>query len=422
MVKLRYCQFFRPFGRCGEGHEARIEGTSMDSDALGGTRIYLDHAATTPVDPAVVEAMLPHWTLGWGNPSSLYGAGRAARTALDGARGTVARTLNCAPGEIIFTSGGTEGDNLALKGPLGAARAAGRGAHLITSAIEHHAVLDAADRLEREGVVVTRLAVDGEGFVDPAAVEAAIRPDTGLISIMYANNEIGTVEPLAQIGAIARARGVPFHTDAVQAAGSLPLDVDALGVDLLTIAAHKFYGPKGVGALYVRAGTPMLWQQQGGPQEGDRRGGTEAVPQIVGLAEALSRAEAERPAREAHCRALRDRLTDGLLTIPGARLNGPAPCGPRGAMRLANNVNVAFPGVEGESLIIALDLAGVAASSGSACTTGATEPSHVLRAIGVPEELIAGSLRLTVGRDNTPEQIEEVLALLPTIVGRLRDA
>ncbi len=389
----------------------------------GGTRIYLDHAATTPVDPAVLDAMLPHWTAGWGNPSSLYGAGRAARAALDEARATVAGVLGCAPNEIVFTSGGTEGDNLALRGPLEAARARGGGAHLITTRIEHHAVLHAAEYLEHDGVAVTCLPVDPEGFVDPAAVEAAIRPDTRLISVGYANNEIGTIQPLARIGAIARARGIPLHTDAVQAAGSLPLDVDALGVDLLTIAAHKFYGPKGIGALYVRAGAPMRYQQRGGPQEGDRRAGTENVAAIVGLATALARADRDRAAHNAHCRALRDHLIAGLLAaIPDTRLNGPPPGGPDDDRRLANNVNVAIAGVEGESLVIALDLEGIAASSGSACTTGATEPSHVLRAIGVPDDAIVGSLRLTLGRDNTPAQITEVLALLPAIVARLRDS
>ncbi len=380
------------------------------------TAIYLDHAATTPVDPAVVAAMLPYWTTVWGNPSSLYGAGREARAALDEARASVARSLGCAPNEIIFTSGGTEGDNLALKGVIEHARLAGRPTHLITTAIEHHAVLHAADALARFGTAITVLPVDGEGFVDPAAVEAAIRPETVLISVMYANNEIGTIQPLAEIAEIARRHGVLFHTDAVQAAGSLSLDVRALGVDLLTLAAHKFYGPKGVGALYVRAGTPLLYQQQGGPQEGDRRGGTENVAGVVGLATALRLAEADRAAYVAHCRALRDHLTDAILaTIPGARLNGP-----RGDDRLPNNVNVVFPGVEGEDLIIALDLAGIAASSGSACTTGATEPSHVLRAIGVPDDAIGGSLRLTLGRDNTPDEIATVLELLPEIVERLR--
>jgi cysteine desulfurase len=389
-----------------------------DDALFGETRIYLDHAATTPVDEEVVRAMLPYWTTAWGNPSSLYAAGRAARTAIDTSRAAVARVLGCAPNEIIFTGGGTEGDNLALKGVVAAAQAAGQPTHLITTAIEHHAVLHAADYLERFGTAVTILPVDAEGFVDPAALEAAIRPETCLISIMYANNEIGTIQPLAELTAIARRHGIPFHTDAVQAAGSLSLDVQALGVDLLTIAAHKFYGPKGVGALYVRAGTPILYQQQGGPQEGDRRGGTENVAAIVGLATALTRAEANRTDYNAHCRALRDRLIEGILaTIPDSRLNGPL-----GDRRLANNVNVAFAGVEGESLIIALDLAGVAASSGSACTTGATEPSHVLRAIGVPDTAIAGSLRLTVGRDNTPADVDALLALLPDIVARLRTA
>ena len=380
------------------------------------TRIYLDHAATTPVDPAVVAAMLPYWTEVWGNPSSLYAAGRAARAALDEARAAVAAVLRCAPGEVIFTSGGTEGDNLALKGVVQAALLAGRGRHLVTTAIEHHAILHTAAYLERFGAEVTYLPVDAEGCVAPADVAAALRPDTCIVSVQYANNEIGTIEPLAEIAAVTRARDIPLHTDAVQAAGSLPLDVDALGVDLLTIAAHKFYGPKGVGALYVRAGTPILYQQQGGPQEGDRRGGTENVALAVGLATALTRAATARDADNAHSRALRDRLTSGILSsVPDVRLNGPT-----GDARLANNVNVAFTGVDGESLVIALDLAGVAASSGSACTTGATEPSHVLRAIGVPDDAIAGSLRLTVGRDNTPAQIEEVLALLPDIIARLR--
>ncbi len=378
--------------------------------------IYLDHAATTPVDPSVIAAMLPHWASGWGNPSSLYAAGRAARGALDDARATVARILGCAPNAIVFTSGGTEANNLALKGVVEAALATGRGAHFITAQTEHHAVLHAADDLAARGATVTCLPVDAAGFVDPAAVEAALRPETCLIAIMYANNEIGTIAPLAQIAEVARRHGVPFHTDAVQAAGSLPLEVRALGVDSLALAAHKFYGPKGVGALYIRPGTPMRYQQQGGPQEGDRRGGTENVAGIVGLATALARAETDRPAYTAHCRALRDRLRDGILsTIPDSRLNGPHDAG-----RLPNNLNIAFAGVEGESLIIALDLAGIAASSGSACTTGATEPSHVLRAIGVPASHSGGSLRLTVGRDNTPAQIDALLAVLPAIVARLR--
>ncbi|MFN8516036.1 MAG: cysteine desulfurase family protein [Thermomicrobiales bacterium] len=380
--------------------------------------IYLDHAATTPVDPRVIEAMLPYWTTAWGNPSSLYEAGRAARAALDDARAGVARVLGCAANEIIFTSGGTEGDNLAIKGVIEHARRAGKTTHLITTAIEHHAILHAADYLAASGTAVTVLPVDAEGFVDPAAVEAAIRPETALISVMYANNEIGTIQPLAAIAEVARRHGIPLHTDAVQAAGSLPLDVRTLGVDLLTLAAHKVYGPKGVGALYVRAGTPIIYQQQGGPQEGDRRGGTENVAGAVGLAVALKLAEAEREGYVVHCRALRDRLIDGILAaIPGSRLNGP-----RDDRRLPNNVNVAFSGVQGEDLIIALDLAGVAASSGSACTTGATEPSHVLRAIGVPEDMIAGSLRLTLGRDNTSDQVDTVLTLLPEIVERLRES
>ena len=383
-------------------------------------QIYLDHAATTPVDPRVIDAMLPHWTATWGNPSSLYEAGRAARAALDDARASVARALCCAPNEIIFTSGGTEGDNLALKGTIEAARLAGKPTHLITAATEHHAILHAADYLARFGTAVTILPVDAEGFVDPAAVEAAIRPETTLISIMYANNEIATIQPIARIAEIAHRHAIPLHTDAVQAAGSLSLDVRSLGVDLLSIAAHKFYGPKGVGALYVRGGTALLYQQQGGPQEGDRRGGTENVAGAVGLAVALAIAEAERPAYVAHCRALRDTLHDGLrAALPDTRLNGPSLTTD---LRLPNNLNVAFPGVQGEDLIIALDLAGIAASSGSACTTGATEPSHVLRAIGVPDDYITGSLRLTPGRHTAPADIATVLATLPPIVANLRQA
>ena len=388
--------------------------------SLSPLSIYLDHAATTPVDPRVIDAMLPHWISNWGNPSSLYEAGRAARAALDDARASVARALGCAPNEIIFTSGGTEGDNLALKGVIEAARLAGKPTHLITTATEHHAILHAADYLARFGTAVTILPVDAEGFVDPAAVEAAIRPETTLISIMYANNEIGTIQPLARIAEIARRHGIPFHTDAVQAAGSLSLDARSLGVDLLSIAAHKFYGPKGVGALYVRGGTPLLYQQQGGPQEGDRRGGTENVAGAVGLATALAIAEAERPAYVANCRTLRDTLHAAIFSaLPDTRLNGP----PLGTdLRLPNNLNVAFPGVQGEDLIIALDLAGIAASSGSACTTGATEPSHVLRAIGVPDDYITGSLRLTPGRHTTPADIATTLATLPGIVVNLRQS
>ncbi len=384
--------------------------------ATGQAAIYLDHAATTPVSPTVLEAMLPYWQQLWGNPSSLYNAGRQARTAIDQARTAVAQVLGCAANEIVFTSGGTESDNLALKGVVAAAQAQGRATHIITTQIEHHAILHTADYLEQFGTAVTRLPVDAAGFVDPAAVAAAIRPETCLISIIYANNEIGTIQPLAEIAAIARHHNIPFHTDAVQAGGSLPLNVDQLGVDLLSLAAHKFYGPKGIGCLYIRTGTPILYQQQGGPQEGDRRGGTENVAGIVGFATALVEAEQHRATDHDHCKLLRDRLITGIMeAIPDCRLNGPIT-----EQRLANNVNVAFAGVDGESLIIALDLAGVAASSGSACTTGATEPSHVLRAIGVPEAQISGSLRLTVGRGTTNNDIEQVVRLLPEIIAQLR--
>lgn len=380
-------------------------------------RIYLDHAATTTVDPAVVAAMAPYWTATFGNASSLYEEGRQARAALRQARAEVAATLACADNEVIFTSGGTEGNNFAVRGVVDAARLAGRGHHLITTPIEHHAVLHTAEYLRRFGAQITLLDVDAAGVVDPAALEAAIRPETCLVSIGFANNEIGTIQDLAALTAVTRRHGVPFHTDAVQAIGSLPVNVDELGVDLLTLAAHKFYGPKGAGALYVRRGTPILPQLHGGPQENDRRAGTENVALAVGLATALARARDGRIGYTIHCAALRDRLRDGILeTIPDTRLNGPS-----GDRRLPNNLNVAFRGVDGEGLIIALDLAGISASSGSACTTGATEPSHVLRAIGVPPDSIQGSLRLTVGRHTTDREVDHVLELLPTVVARLRE-
>lgn len=380
-------------------------------------RIYLDHAATTPVDPAVVAAMAPFWSATFGNASSLYHEGRAARAALRAARAEVAAALGCAVSEVIFTSGGTESNNFAVKGVVEAAWLAGRPQHLITTSIEHHAVLHAAEHLRGFGAGVTFLDVDAEGFVDPGGLEAALRAETCLVSIGMANNEIGTIQNIASLADIARRHGVPFHTDAVQAIGSLAIDVDALGVDLLTVAAHKFYGPKGAGVLYARRDTPLVPHLHGGPQENDRRAGTENVALAVGLATALAQAQRDRATYNAHCARLRDRLLDGILgAIPGARLNGP-----RGNRRLPNNLNVSFERVDGESLIVALDLAGVAASSGSACTTGATEPSHVLRATGVPADFLPGSLRLTVGRGTTDGEVDRVLALLPGIIARLRD-
>ena len=377
--------------------------------------IYLDHAATTPVDPEVVAAMVPYFTQQFGNPSSIHQAGRAALEALDDARETVARVLGANRKEIIFTGGGSESDNLAIKGVALAQRAAGRGAHIITSAIEHHAVLHAFDYLAADGFAVTILPVDAQGLVHPDDLRTALRPDTVLVSLMYANNEIGTVQPLAELGAICRAQGVPLHTDAVQAAGSLPLNVDALHVDLLTLAAHKFYGPKGVGVLYARRGTPLLPQINGGGQERRRRAGTENVAGIVGLATALRLAEARRQAYGEHCTMLRDHLIAGLLeTIPYSALNGHA------TQRLPNNVNIAFEFVEGESVLLLLDQHGIAASSGSACTSGSLEASHVLSALGLPYEQAIGSVRFSLGKDTTEADIDAVLAALPPLIERLR--
>jgi cysteine desulfurase len=377
--------------------------------------IYLDHAATTPVDERVVAAMLPYLTEKFGNPSSIHRAGREALDALDGAREKVAAVLGAARKEIVFTGGGSEADNLAIKGVALAQRAAGKGAHIITSAIEHHAVLHAVEYLQGFGFEVTVLPVDGDGLVRPDDLRAAIRPDTVLVSIMYANNEIGTIQPMAELGAICRERGVPFHTDAVQAAGSLPLDVRALNVDLLSLAAHKIYGPKGVGALYVRHGTPLLPQVSGGGQERRRRAGTENVAGIVGFATALRLAEEEREGYAAHCAALRDKLVVGLLErIPLASLNG------HPTQRLPNNANLAFEHVEGESVLLLLDQAGIAASSGSACTSGSLEASHVLVALGLPYERAIGSVRFSLGRATTADDIDYLLDTLPPLIERLR--
>jgi cysteine desulfurase len=377
--------------------------------------IYLDHAATTPVDERVVEAMLPYFTARPGNPSSIHQAGRAALEALDDARETVAAVLGASRKEIIFTGGGSEADNLAIKGVALAQRQAGKGAHVITSAIEHHAVLHAVEYLEAFGFETTLLPVGADGLVRPADLRAAIRPDTVLVSLMYANNEIGTIQPLAELGAICREHGVPLHTDAVQAAGSLMLNVDALNVDLLTLAAHKFYGPKGVGALYVRRGTPLLPQINGGGQERRRRAGTENVAGIVGMATALQLAEGRRESYAADSAALRDRLIAGVLSrIPYSSLNG------HPTRRLPNNANIAFEFVEGESVLLLLDQQGIAASSGSACTSGSLEASHVLVALGLPYERAIGSVRFTTGKSTTAGEIDDLLEILPPLIERLR--
>lgn len=390
-------------------------------------RIYLDHAATTPTDPRVVSAMLPYLTTAWGNASSIYAEAREARKGLDEARRTVAGVLGCKPNEIIFTSGGTEADNLALRGVAEASR--GRGDHgdragrIITTQVEHHAVLHECEALEKEGFRVTYLPVDGEGIVRLDALRGALAGPAGeatiLASIMYANNEVGAIQPLTEIAAILRERAprAAFHTDAVQAAGALELSVDALGVSLLSIAAHKLYGPKGAGALFVRTRTPFVAQTVGGSQERNRRAGTENVAGAAGLATALRLAHDERDARNAALIAMRDRLLDELpRRVPGTMVTGPADR----AKRLPNSASFAFENVEGEAVLLALDLAGVAASSGSACTTASLEPSHVLVAMGVPESYLRGSLRLTLGSDNTPADIERVLEVLPPIVAKIR--
>lgn len=374
--------------------------------------IYLDHAATTALDPRVLDAMLPYFTTEYGNASSIYTLGRHAMQAIDRAREQVADILGCRPTEISFTGCGSESDNLAIKGMAYAAQK--KGNHLITSSIEHHAVLHTCQYLDRFGFKTTYLPVDSYGRVDPADVERAITDQTILVSVMYANNEVGTIEPVAEIGRICRAKKIPFHIDAVQAGGTLPLDVAALNADLLSLSAHKFYGPKGVGILYVRQGMRLLPQLQGGSQERGRRAGTENVAGIVGAATALRLAYEELSQVTPRIIALRNRLIDGLLTIPGSQLTG------HPTDRLPNNASFCFDGVEGESILLNLDMLGVAASTGSACTSGSVDPSHVLMAMGLPPEAVHGSLRLTLGKGNTDADIDMILSTLPGIIEKLR--
>ena len=374
--------------------------------------VYLDHAATTPVHPEVIAAMLRYFNPLYGNASSVHSFGRDARMAIDNAREIVAKAMGAQPNEIFFTSGGTESDNIAIIGTALARQAKGR--HIITTAIEHHAVLDACAYLEKQGFEVTYLPVDAYGLVNPSDVNAAIRPDTILISIGHANNEVGTIQPLAEIGAIAKAHKVLLHTDAVQSFGSIPVDVNDLQVDLLSLSGHKIYGPKGIGALYVRRGARPQAIQFGGGQERKLRPGTENVPGIVGLAKAVELAMQEREERNEHISRLRDKLIAGLLTVPEVTLNG------HPEQRLPGNVNISVKYVEGESLILSLDLKGIAVSSGSACTSGSLDPSHVLTAMGLSHEEAHGSLRLTLGRDNTEADIDYVLEVFPEIVDRLR--
>jgi cysteine desulfurase len=360
--------------------------------------------------------MEPHWTKVYGNSASIHGYGRAAAKALETARGQVAEVLGCHPTEIIFTASGTEGNNLAVRGAAYAARDAMRGNHLITTAIEHHAVIDTVEHLRNaSGFQATFVPVDERGLVDPYAIEQAIREDTILISVMYANNEVGAIQPLAEIGRVAHAYDIPFHTDAVQAAGKLDLKVDQLGVDLLALSAHKFYGPKGVGALYIRRNTPLVPSMTGGGHERSYRPGTVNVAGNVGLATALHLAEEERVSETARLIKLRDRLINTVLaTVPDARLTG------HPELRLADNASFAFRTCDGEALLMALDLSGIAASTGSACTTGDPEPSFVLTAMGLEHHWAVGSLRLTLGRWTTPEHIDQVLDVLPRVVQSTR--
>lgn len=379
--------------------------------------VYMDHAATTPVDPRVLEAMLPYFSEKFGNASSIYSLGREARQAIEEARRTVAEILHAKPEEIIFTSCGSESNNLAIRGVAFAQRHRGKGNHIITSPIEHHSVGHTVEQLEKYfGFEVTYVPVDKYGVVDPDDVGRAIRDDTILITIMYANNEVGTIEPIAEIGKIARKKGIPFHTDAVQAAGALSLNVDELNVDLMSLSGHKFYAPKGIGILYVRKGTPLLPMQTGGGHEHNRRAGTENVPYIVGIATALKLAYEEFESNNSHVRRLRDKLIRGILErIPNAYLTG------HPTNRLPNNASFIFKNAEGESILLGLDFKGVCASSGSACTSGSLEPSHVLLAMGIPPEDAHGSVRLTLGRENTDEDVDYVLEVLPPIVQRLRE-
>lgn len=379
-------------------------------------KIYMDYSATTPVDPRVLEAMAPYWADVFGNTSSAHAWGREAAAALEGARERLARILGCRPSEIVFTASGTEADNLALRGIAWAARRRGHGNHIVTTPIEHHAVEATVEQLHHLfGFEVTVVPVDGHGLVDPDEVRKAIRPDTALVSVMTASNEVGTIQPIAEIGAICREYGIPFHTDAVQAAGRMALNVEALKVDLLALSAHKFYGPKGVGLLYVRRGLALIPPITGGGHEGGRRPGTVNVPGIVGMARALELAEATREEEVARLTRLRDRLIEGVLaSIPDARLTG------HPTRRLPHLASFAIRGVEGASVVIGLDLEGVAASSGAACSEGEVRPSPVLEAMGFPPEWAVGALRLSLGRFNTEEDVDILLEVLPRVVEKLR--
>jgi cysteine desulfurase len=378
--------------------------------------IYLDYAATTPVDPRVLQAMAPYFEREFGNPSSIHRYGQAAEAALETSRERVARNLNGRADEVLFTSCGTESDNLALRGVALARQHKLKANHILISPVEHHAVTHTAQQLAREfGFDLELLPVDGTGMVDPEAVKSRIRPETAIVSVIFANNEIGTINPVAEIGAVCRERGVPFHTDAVQAAAHLPIDVQAMNIDLLSLGAHKFYGPKGVGALFVRKGTDLLPMQTGGSQEYSRRAGTQNVPYIVGMAEAFDLAKREHNDRAGKVSPIREKIIgETLERIPDSRLTG------HPDKRLPNHASFVFHGVDGNALLMLLDNRGFACSSGSACKTGDPEPSDVLLAIGLDREWALGSLRITLGKDSTPADAQALIAALPELVEQAR--
>lgn len=377
-------------------------------------RIYLDHSATTPVDPEVAAIMMTYYTEKFGNPSSVHGFGRESKQALEQARSQVAELIGATPKEITFTSGGTEADNLAILGTAEALRKKGK--HIITSCIEHHAVLETCEYLEKNGFDLTVIPVDEEGVLSIDDVRKALRPDTILISVMHANNEVGSIQPISEIGKLAKEHGIMFHVDAVQSLGKIPINVEEMNVDLMTLSSHKIYGPKGVGALYVRKGVRIIPLVHGGGQERKRRPGTENTPGIIGFGKACELAGQRMSDDEEQLRKLRDKLMNGIVDrIEYVKVNGPL-----GEKRLANNVNVSIRYVEGESLLLSLDMLGIAASSGSACTSGSLDPSHVLLSMGLVHEIAHGSLRFSLGRQNTEEEIDYVLEQLPKIVERLR--
>ena len=376
--------------------------------------IYVDNAATTAMSDAAIKAMTPYLKEVYGNPSSLHTVGQVAKEALEDARVRIAKLLNADPREIYFTSGGSEADNQALRSAAYNGLKKGK-KHVISTSFEHHAVLHTLKKLEKEGFEVTYLPVSKEGLVTAKQVEEAIRPDTALVSVMYANNEIGTIQPIREIGAVCKRAGVPFHTDAVQAVGHIPVDVNADNIDMLAISAHKFHGPKGVGALYCRRGIPLNTFIEGGAQERNRRAGTENIAGIVSMCAALEEVCANMQTNARKLTKMRDRLIDGLLKIPHSKLNGDR------EKRLPANVNMCFEGIEGEGLLLLLDARGICASSGSACTSGSLDPSHVLLAIGLPHEVAHGSLRISLSENNTEEDIDAILKAVPEVVRYLRN-